>query len=206
MIDHELRRELSQDLRRLVTGRITNDAFDDLYFGRYGRSSDRAVNEIAEFGWGLYSSDLLWPYSLRGRHATSKANRRAAARSVLFLRSGLEYDWPREPSSAMHCLIGALAFNLGLPGGIALLICSVPFLIGGVEDVDFLWPVAGLGLANTILSGWYLSGGGDRTRFQSLAFQNWLRAGDFDVWPFLRREDFYEARRTAPLLGAGCTC
>jgi hypothetical protein len=202
MIDLELRRQLSQDLRRLVTGRMTNDAFDDAYYGQYMRSQDRAVAAIAEFGWGLYSSDVLMPYRLRDRHATSKADRRAAARSVLFLRSGLEYDWPKQPSSSTHCVVGALAFNLGLPGGIALLVCSVPCLVGGVEGVDLLWPLAGLGLGSTLISGWYLSGGGYRIWFESPGFQNWLRAGDFDAWPFLRREDFYQARRTAHLLGA----
>jgi hypothetical protein len=204
MIDSELRIQLSQDLRRLVTGRMTNDAFDDLYHGHYICSQDRAVAAIAGFGWGLYSSDTLTPYRLKGRHSVSKVDRRVAARSILFLRSGLEYHWPDYPSFLANRLLGAFAFNLGLPGGIALLICSVPLLAAGIEGVEFLWPVAALGLLSTAFSVWYLCSGANRMEVTSPAWQNWISAGDIDAWPFLRREDFYEARRTAHLLGARC--
>jgi hypothetical protein len=88
MIDRKLRAELSQDIRRLATGRMTNDAFDDLYYEVYERSDDRAVNEIAAFCYGLYSSDLLFPIRLRGRYALDAETKRTIARCVLFLRSG----------------------------------------------------------------------------------------------------------------------
>jgi hypothetical protein len=201
MIDPDLRRRLSQNLRRLVTGRMTNDAFDDVYYGDYIRSQDRAVAAIAEFAWGLYSSDVLMAYCLKGRHAVANVDYRTAARSVLFLRSGLEYSWPEQPRLWSTRLLGAFALSLGLPGGIALLICSVPLLAMGIEDVEFLWPLAALGLISTLVSGWYLSNGGYQLQVKSLTWRNWIAAGDFDVWPFIRREDFYEARRTAHLLG-----
>lgn len=96
MIDRELRTKLSGDLRALVTGRMTNDDFDDVYYGKYLDSDDQAVREIAEFGWTMYSSDLLYPYRLRGRHAVGPDERKFAARSILFLRTNNEYQEPPE--------------------------------------------------------------------------------------------------------------
>lgn len=42
MIDPEVRKSLSQDVRRLITGRMTNDAFDDIYYEEYQSADDRA--------------------------------------------------------------------------------------------------------------------------------------------------------------------
>ncbi|HVC98463.1 MAG TPA: hypothetical protein VND64_32650 [Pirellulales bacterium] len=58
MVDHEARQALSLALRRLVTGRMTNDEFDDLYYGSWVNSSDRAVDVIATSAYCLYSSDV----------------------------------------------------------------------------------------------------------------------------------------------------
>ena len=72
MVDLELRHRLSQDLRRLVTGRMTNDDFDDAYYESYMDSNDIAVREISRFGWSLYSSDVLFclPTNYGGRIAS----------------------------------------------------------------------------------------------------------------------------------------
>lgn len=47
MVESELRKSLSQDVRRLITDRMTNDAFDDVYCELYESSDDRAVSKIA---------------------------------------------------------------------------------------------------------------------------------------------------------------
>ena len=44
MVDTELRHRLSQDLRRLITGRMTNDEFDDVYYESYFDSDDLAAH------------------------------------------------------------------------------------------------------------------------------------------------------------------
>src|SRR5262245_24251555 len=49
MVDFSTRKDLSQDLRRLVTGRMTNDEFDEVAYGRFFDSKDRAVDSIAHF-------------------------------------------------------------------------------------------------------------------------------------------------------------
>jgi len=200
MIDRELRKQLSQDLRRLVTGRITNDEFDDAYFERYVTSTDATVLCVAEFGYGLYGD--LFPYRLKDRYALDRATRRTAARCVLFLRMDLEYEWPNQPNSVGAMTLYALA-SMGIPVGIALLICSLPMLIGGVRDVEFLWSVAAFGVVILIASVWYRVGrGGFAAEYYSTKWLAWRNSGDFDVWPFFRREDFYQARRTAHLLAA----
>jgi hypothetical protein len=204
-MDPQLRKRLSQDLRRLVTGRMTNDAFDDAYYEQYSSSNDSAIAAVAEFGFGLYSSDTLMAYRLRGRHRLGRTTRRAAARCVLFLRSKLAYEWPKEPNSIKAQLLWALAFNLSLPGGIALLICSaLPLVFFGADDPEFFLPIAAFGALCLSTSIWYLFGSsGYVAEYNSPERGAWRQAGDFDVWPFYRREDFYRARRTAFLLGCG---
>ena len=100
MVDSDLRISLSQDVRRLATGRMSNDDFDDVYYEQYDSSHDRAVCEISGFCYSLYSSDLLLPMRLRGRHALDADTKRTCIRAVLFLRSGLEYEWPAFPDNA----------------------------------------------------------------------------------------------------------
>jgi hypothetical protein len=95
MVDKEARVELRIALRRLVTGRMTNDQFDDLYYEHWMDSKDLAVAKIGEFGYCLYSSDLLLPYRLKGPHAVSPEVRRLASRGILFLYTDQEYEWPK---------------------------------------------------------------------------------------------------------------
>jgi len=203
MIDAKLRKELSQDIRRLVTGRASTDEFDAAYFDRYAESSDHAVENVAEFGYSLYNSDVLWPYRLKGRRAVDRATRRTAARCVLFLRSGREYEWPNEPSAMGARMLWGLLFSLGMPGGIAILICTIPPLAMELEDVEFLRPLAVAGAVLLAVSLWYAFGRtGYRSICESPAWKHWRSSGNFDVWPFLQREDFDRARRTCFLLDA----
>jgi hypothetical protein len=89
VIDPTLRTEAALLLRRLASGRITNDDFDDRY---PRRSLDPGVVAIGELAWTLYSD--LRTYRLVGVNALSSEDRRLVARCVLFLHSGLEYSWP----------------------------------------------------------------------------------------------------------------
>jgi hypothetical protein len=94
MIDRDARNDLAESLRRLVDGDMTNDEFDDGYHGRWCESKDAAVVEISGFGYSLYSSDLLWPYRLKGRHAVPAQTREIAQHAIRFLQTDLEYEWP----------------------------------------------------------------------------------------------------------------
>lgn len=75
MVDHEARSDLAGCLNQLVSGEMTNDEFDDAYYGRWMNSKDAAVAKIAGFGYGLYSSDLLTPVRLTGPNAVSEESR-----------------------------------------------------------------------------------------------------------------------------------
>ncbi len=197
MIDHEIRRKLSQDLRHLVIGTITNDDFDDNYEDLYVTCSDVAVQEIGRCGWGMYSDSHR--YRLRGKYAVDGERKRMAARCVLFLRSGLEYQWPPPPGSFGVYVAHAVSW-LGIPAGIALLLCWFPLLAMGIKDVEFMTPFGLLGCVWLVWSIWYLRVG-RRKAGESSEWKAWRASGDFDVWPFFRREDFYVARREHHLLG-----
>jgi hypothetical protein len=215
VVDRNLRQQLSQDLRRLVTGRMTNDEFDDAYYDQFYNSKDRAVVEIAEFGYGLYSSDLLRPYRLKGRYAVKKDTRRTVARCVLFLRMEREYEWPQWPYATGALRFSTVVAYFGLTIGCALGICFVLMLaiVHSLHErlsfewpLALFWPVGAFGLASFVFGIWYLLCGGYRVvQRKSSMWREWLNSGDFDVWPFLRREDFYEARQSAFLLGASAT-
>lgn len=184
MIDHEKRRKLSQAIRRLATGQMTNKDFDDLYYEEYESSEDHAVQAIAEYCYSLYSSDTLIPYCLRGRHRVASDVRRTVCRCVLFLRSDLEYEWRRYPSECGRRLLDSLAFSLGLPGSIAvLLICLVLLACHDYALAAYLGIPA---LAVLVWSVWALF---IMPNHDSPETQSWKSTGDREVWPFLRSAD-----------------
>lgn len=196
MVDPDLRKSLSQDMRRLITGRMSNDDFDDVYYEHYESSEDRAVREIAGMCYSLYSSDLLFPYRLRGRHAVDAEIRGTAARAVLFLRSGREYEWPDFPDNPGFRLLAGLAMFLGIPAGIALLLTSLVATLAGSFDIAGLFAILGF----LLLSGSLFFAFGWPTTLQS-EWESFRASGDYDVWPFLRRDDFDNARQNCHLLG-----
>lgn len=192
MIDHTARRSLSQDLRRLITGRMTNDAFDDVYYETYGDSHDRVVREIANFAYSLYSSDLPWPYHLRDRYAVDKPTRSAAARCVLFLRSGLAYEWP---SGDFVPWLQSISLYIGIPVGVAFSFLWFQIAHHGWNSFDGSCALFGTLLLAVSIIG--LVSRSPLTEGQHRFYQ----AGEFEVWPFLRRTDFEAAQKTAYLLG-----
>lgn len=146
MIDETHRQLLRADLQALVSGRITNEAFDDRIEEIYGTSSDVAVREIATFGWSLYSDALLFAYRLRGRHAVDRDTRRKAARAILFLRTDLEYDYEEVDCfriTPVYWIGGALWLISNM--GIALMV------VGAAAGVARDWTLAiGCGLVGLI--------------------------------------------------------
>jgi hypothetical protein len=189
-MDHALRRALSQDIRRLVTGRMTNDEFDEVY-DRCMQSQDLAVQQIAEFGYCLYSSDVLIPYRLKGCHAVDRATRRTAARCVLFLRSGLPYNWPRLSDPWIAGLLYGLALLGGIPTGLILLAIGMPYLLSGGREAEFWRQVVIVGTLLFLGSLAFVVGS---SQLNAKVRRRGMALGDFDVWPFFRREEFYTAR------------
>ncbi len=95
MIDRPSRDRLAELIRHLVSGRISNDEFEDaLPLG----SRDPAVWEVFRNGaWCLYGD--LEEHRLVGRRRLGRKTRREVARWIVFLKSEHEYEWPasRDP-------------------------------------------------------------------------------------------------------------
>ena len=109
------RLELRQALIALVSGDMTNNAFDDLYYSSWMNSSDRGVAEIGHFGYGLYSSDTIWPYRLKGRHAVDLETQQIAQCRYLFLQTGQEYVWPSRPNQLPERIAWSIGAFFGNP-------------------------------------------------------------------------------------------
>jgi hypothetical protein len=108
MVDPESRARAALLLRRFVSGRLTNDEFDEAY---PDWSKDRGVRVVWEFAWSLYSD--YYTHRLLGRYELSAETRRIAAQCFLFLHSGLEYAWPDPPRMRLGAELRQL-FRLGL--------------------------------------------------------------------------------------------
>ena len=183
MVDLEARAQVGTNLRRLITGRMTNDQFDDFYYQL--DSDDNAIREIAGYGYCLYSSDLPLPYRLKGRHAVDTDTRRTAARAILFLQTELEYEWPPDVQ-------GVAPFWMLYGPGCYLLVA--PILIFIAVFSASMWQTFTMGvlgfLAIASVVHWLV------TRNKRLAEVEQFQAhGELDVWPFCRAVDFENAKK-----------
>jgi hypothetical protein len=110
MIDRESRTQLAELIRHLAAGRITNDEFEDRLSLQ---SADPAVWGVFSCGaWCLYSD--LWQYRLTGKSRLPKEARREVARWILFLKTDLEYEWPRLGRFRNLLLLVGNLFTIGL--------------------------------------------------------------------------------------------
>jgi hypothetical protein len=130
MIDRKARDILAENYRHLIAGQITNDEFED----RLKSSKDVAIDEIYYRGaWPLY--DDLHEHKLTGEWAITEEGKPIAARFILFLKTNLEYEWPRKT--------GAKAFFWALLGvfslGVVTIIRKTIAATGEKGDKD-VWP------------------------------------------------------------------
>ena len=88
MVATEKRRKAAQLLLDFYKGRITNDQMDDAW---PREAEDPALSKVFWAKWGFYS-DLREEYvepKLRRDYSAAKAIHRC----LVFLKSGLEYEW-----------------------------------------------------------------------------------------------------------------
>ena len=112
MIDRAARTALSGNLRHLAAGLITNDEYEDRL---PVPSADLAVWEIHLNGaWYLY--DDLHRHKLVGRYKIAPETKTEIARWILFLRTDLEYEWPRLRGLSWLALFLANLITAGLVG------------------------------------------------------------------------------------------
>jgi hypothetical protein len=95
MVDRESRRHAVRALRRFLDCETTNDEYESEYPGPVlvmkRASKDLAIRAISEFSW--YWFDDFSVHRLDGRHALTSEERSFGEQCVLFLQSGLEYEW-----------------------------------------------------------------------------------------------------------------
>ncbi len=106
MIDRTGRDSLALHLRRLASGRITNDEFDAI---QITSSLDAALPAVWEAGWGLYHD--FTSYRLRGASSLKPDALRAVGRCVLFLGTDLPYEWPPRRPSLNGLLLAVLTLG-----------------------------------------------------------------------------------------------
>ena len=107
MIDRDARKILSEQLRRLISGQITNDEFESVVLSV--KTSDTGYWAVFEQAWQLYSD--LSEHKIDTRSLPQDAEE-AINRSILFLHSGLEFEWPKHPCTGFtRLLAGAISFG-----------------------------------------------------------------------------------------------
>jgi len=190
----ELRHRLSQDLRRLVTGRMTNDDFDDAYYDSYMDSDDLAIREISRFGWSLYSSDVLFSYKLRGRHRVSDSARKTAAHAVLFLQTENAYGYPETSDSFGDSMVGCAWFNGSLVGVAFGLIGGLAFFGGDAETGGYCLAIGFAIIVACFLVAYAQFKQHDQFR------EECDRIGDMAIWPFFDRNALADANGNNYLL------
>lgn len=185
-VNVEARRDLAECLRHLVCGHMTNDDFDDACGEKWFNHQDIAVVEIANFGYGLYSSDLLTPIKLRGIHKVSADERRIAARAILFLQGDWKYEYPTN-------VRGVVPFWCTWGPGFYLMLGLAALYVASMAGVIWL---AAMGLLALIPSVHWMLTHAEREE----ELHKFQASGEIDIWPFFRREDFDVARRTPKFL------
>jgi hypothetical protein len=145
MIDKKSRKKLSESLRHLVSGQMTNYKFEG---ATPRKSPDRAIWPIRRQAWFLY--DDLHEHKLVKNYKLPKESKKEIARWILFLQTGLEYEWPQHPTETLW---GALLSLMSLS--------LIPRIF---------WN------------------------------RPYKRAGNYEVWPFIRQSDFIKAKRNPRLL------
>lgn len=89
MIDRIARDQLSRNLKLLLSGRISNNQFED----GIPETKDAAIAACADMAWLLYSD--MKEHRLVGHNSIGPGDRREVVRWILFLDSDFEYLWPK---------------------------------------------------------------------------------------------------------------
>ena len=179
MVDQKARRKYAELVRQFISGRMTNDEYEDRYEAIQQNKSDTAIGEIYHQLWFLY--DDIQTHKMTGTHRLDREGRKTVAKTILFLQSDNEYQWPKDSMLGISLilwlvLIGVVSSILmSLMPRHLLLIVAAALVIG----ISF---IALCGLRSVAEN------------------RRWKRHGDTEAWPFLRQADLAEAVRHPRLL------
>lgn len=106
MIDHKARGIAADVLREFMEGSISNDDYER----RYPKSKgDPALWEIYVQVWFFYSD--LKTHALTSKYALNPERRAFIERCILFLRSDVEFEWPRQKFRPWYGILWLLGFR-----------------------------------------------------------------------------------------------
>jgi hypothetical protein len=196
MVDVAERARLRTALAQLIDGAMWTDDFTYIY-SEMRNSADVGVAEIGLFGWGLYSDD--WNRRLIGDNALDPDTRRIAERCLQFLETDLEFLWPRMVDhsfrSALTQLLAALAGAIGILLGLMALVNAAGIAAGSGRGMDAA-VLALVGMSFIAFgSGIIWAGYRFDRRQRERELEEYKRAGDWQVWPFLKSADYHGSPR-----------
>lgn len=109
MIDRQARDIAADTLRDFMEGSISNDEYER----KYPRSkSDPALWEIWMQVWFFYSD--VRTHKLTRKHTLNDERRAFMERCILFLRSDVEFEWPRQKFRPWYGILRLLGFGRAL--------------------------------------------------------------------------------------------
>ena len=91
MVDLQARKNAADRLQQFYQCETTNDQFVESWDAI--QSDDIALEEIYQVVWDYY--DVLQTHKLEGRHSLDSISKGLFERCILFLRSDIEYPWPK---------------------------------------------------------------------------------------------------------------
>ena len=129
MIDRIARNAMAEAPRHYLAGLSTNFRFDDALHEI--QSADVAIKAIRTQLWLIY--DDLREHRAKNDWQLSEHQREIVVRTILFLKSDIEYQWPTVPAwyITLRPLIGVMTLGKAL----RLLDRAYEF-----RDVDDVWP------------------------------------------------------------------
>ena len=179
MVNREARRTYAELVRQFISGRMTNDEYEEKFKVMELGDKDTAVDRVFNEVWFLY--DDFKTHRLTGNYRLNASGHRKIAQVVLFLHGDQEYLWPRDGAS------GCLLFLL-----LTLYAVATCTLLSCFPSSSLLILYVSAGLCGTTITTLLL-----KCRQEG---QRWQKAGDADAWPFLTRSDLTEAKRHPRLL------
>ncbi len=192
MIDTQLRYALRQDMRDLISGRLDGAEFEDAFLFRYAQTDDQGVREIANIGRNLAAAPRESASSI---HPLARpANRAILERSILFLQSGRDYEWPDDSINPGRQFIAGMTLLLILPVLMAVALFYLPESLGFSPDTTI--PLALVGVIGMLGALWLICYQPSRSARQ--VSQQKL-PGDPEVWPFCSWNDLNLAARQCRL-------
>jgi hypothetical protein len=187
MIVPQERTRLCEVLERFIDGQLSLARFCGQIRGLMTKTADRGVEEILGACFDLDDLDLLcwWTYW----KDLDPKTREGFERCRLFLRAGLEYEWPRPPEGVnLAALAGqSLLWSVAAVLFVVALLAHLATAFGNWAVGIPLHILCDGGIGGAVVGAQALKRWNEETRLRYEAL------GDWPLWPFFRRSDYERA-------------